>query len=141
MKRFKLSKNFYLDEYIPKSLYLKWEHSPTVLFGILDYRMIKANQMLRDKFGPVIINNWWHGGDRQWSGFRTPDSPHYSPTSQHSHGRASDKLFTEATAYEVRKYIKMHYKALGITCIEENVDWVHTDFRWTNKGELHIVYP
>lgn len=141
MKRIRLSKNFHLDEYIPKELYLKWQHKPHVLIGLLDYKLILADQMLRDKFGSTTINNWYIGGNRNWSGIRTPESPYYSPTSQHSMGRASDKVFKDVTAYEVRSYIKMHFRALGITCIEENVSWVHSDCRWTNKDELHLVYP
>ncbi len=141
MKRIRLSRNFHLDEYIPKELYLKWQHKPHVLIGLLDYKLILADQMLRDKFGSTTINNWWIGGNRNWSGIRTPESPYYSPTSQHSMGRASDKVFKDVTAHEVRSYIKMHYRALGITCIEENVSWVHSDCRWTNKEELHLVYP
>lgn len=141
MKRIRLSKNFHLDEYIPKELYLKWQHKPHVLIGLLDYKLILADQMLRDKFGSTTINNWWIGGNRNWSGIRTHESPYYSATSQHSMGRASDKVFKDVTVHEVRSYIKMHYRALGITCIEENVSWVHSDCRWTNKEELHLVYP
>jgi len=34
------------------------------------------------------------------------------------------------------------YMELGLTCIEENVSWVHSDLRaLLNPGELLIVYP
>jgi hypothetical protein len=141
MKRIQLTKNLWLDEYIPENLYKRLQKKPHILIGLLDRRLVMADQMLRDHFGPVTINNWWYGGERNWSGIRTPESPYYSPTSQHSMGRASDKVFKDVTAHEVRSYIKMHYRALGITCIEENVSWVHSDCRWTNKEELHLVYP
>lgn len=139
--RIQLTKNFWLDEYIPKELYESLAHKPDILIGLLDKININADQILRDKFGPVTINNWWFGGERNWSGIRTPDSPYYSKTSQHSFGRASDKIFSYASAEEVRNYIKIHYKTLGITCIEANVSWTHSDVRWTRSDELLIVYP
>ena len=142
MQRVKLSKNFYLDEYIPEGLYRQLENRPHVLIGLIDRRLITADQRLRNVFGPVTINNWATGGDRNWSGIRTPDSPFYSPTSQHSWGRASDKVFSHATPEEVRSYIKIHWKKLGIKCIEENVSWVHSDVRYVMKQkELLLVYP
>ena len=118
--RITVSKNLFLDEYIPKEAYLKFEKMPHILIGQLDVRLVKADQMLRDKFGAVTINNWWIGGDRNWSGLRTANSPYYSPTSQHSFGRASDKLFLSTPAEEIRQYIEQNWQILGITCIEIN---------------------
>ncbi len=141
MNRIKLTNNLWLDEYIPRELYLKFKDKPHILIGLLDRRLVMADQMLRDVFGSVTINNWFVGGERNWSGIRTPDSPYYSETSQHSWGRASDKLFKNVTAQEVREYIKGMYEELGITCIEENVSWVHSDVRWTRSTDLLIVYP
>ena len=141
MKRIKLTDNFWLDEYIPKHLYEQFWQRSHILIGLLDRRLIIADQLLRDKFGPVTINNWWYGGNRNWSGIRTIESPYYSQTSQHSWGRASDKIFKEVSADEVRTYIKGLYEELGITCIEEDVSWVHSDVRWTKSSELLLVYP
>ncbi|MFH2094195.1 MAG: hypothetical protein ABIJ16_00740 [Bacteroidota bacterium] len=142
MVRVQLTKNFYLDEYIPKALYEKFSSKPHILTGLIDKRLVLADQALRDKFGPVTINSWWNGGDRNWSGLRTPESPQYSATSQHTFGRASDKIFRDVTAEEVRKYIRDNWKTLGITCIEDNVSWVHSDIRFIlNQKDLLIVKP
>ena len=140
MKRIKLSKNINLDEYIPEKLYRKYIGREHILIGLIDSRLVKADQLLRDEFGAMTINNWWIGGNRNWSGLRTPDSSYYSPTSQHSFGRASDKLFS-VSAGEVRQYIKNNWQKLGITCIEENVSWVHSDVRYYKSDNLLIVYP
>jgi hypothetical protein len=140
MSRIALTANLYLDEYIPKELYLKYEKNPTILIGLLDRRLIYADQKLREHFGPVTINNWYIDGDRNWSGLRTSASSDYSPTSQHSFGRASDKLF-KAPAEDVRKYIQENWQSLGITCIESGVSWVHSDVRFYNQGSLLIVHP
>ncbi|HAH24945.1 MAG TPA: hypothetical protein DCL77_14525 [Prolixibacteraceae bacterium] len=139
MGRISLTPNLFLDEYIPKAMYLKYEKTPWILIGMLDRRLIKADQLLRDKFGSVTINNWWNDGERQWSGIRTEESPDYSLTSQHTFARASDKLFSLATEEEVREYIKVHWRELGITCIEKGVSWVHSDVRWWQGDSLLIV--
>ncbi len=141
MKRIPLSKNFFLDEYIPKDLYLLHENRPTVLMGLIDQNLVKADQKLRNIFGPATINNWWNGGDRNWSGLRLPASPFYSPTSQHSFGRASDKLFSQHSADEIRSYIKLNFLNLGINCIEDKVTWLHSDVRFFPGNELLIVNP
>jgi hypothetical protein len=141
MGRIQLTANLFLDEYIPKELYLKHKNTPQVLIGLIDSRLIKADQMLRDQFGPVTINNWWNEGSRQWSGLRTKESSDYSPTSQHTYGRASDKLFDDADAETVRQYIIQHWKELGLTCIEAGVSWVHSDVRNWNGQRLLIVTP
>ena len=141
MSRIRLTQNLWLDEYIPNELYNQYQDRPHILIGLLDERLIRADQLLRDRFGPVTINNWWHGGERNWSGIRLQGSPFYSFTSQHSFGRASDKLFWNVTAEEVRSYIKIAWAELGITCIEDNVSWIHTDVRWNQNNNLLIVQP
>lgn len=142
--RIRIANNFFLDEYIPKKLYdflvvtLKKTH---LAIGLLDKRLIQADQMLRDEFGPTTINNWIHDGPRNWSGIRTPESLDYSFTSQHPYGRASDKIYTDASAEEVRRYIKKHWKELGITCIESDVGWVHSDTRWIYNQRYLLIVP
>lgn len=139
--RIALTTNLFLDEYIPRSLYEKYKAFPAILTGLLDKRLILADQALRDHFGPVTINNWWMEGPRQYSGLRTTESPDFSPTSQHTFGRASDKLFSLATAEEVREWIRKNWQSLSIFCIEENVNWVHSDCRYTQNQQLLIVTP
>lgn len=141
MKRINLTPNLFLDEYIPKDLYLKFIDRPHILIGLLDHRLVEADQKLRTVFGSVTINNWYTGGDRNWSGIRTLETTLFSFTSQHAHGRASDKLFSNAKAEEVRQYIRLHWRELGITCIEDNVSWVHSDVRYLTGNELLIVQP
>lgn len=142
MTRFKLDKNLYLDEYIPKELYTNYQDRLHILIGLIDSRLIKADQMLRDVFGSVTINNWYSGGERNWSGLRLSGSPYFSATSQHSFGRASDKIFANASAQEVRTYIKEHWRELGITCIEDDVTWVHSDVRhYFDQKDLLVVKP
>ncbi|MCO6501358.1 MAG: hypothetical protein J5I47_13415 [Vicingus serpentipes] len=137
LPKINLTPKLYLHEYIPESLYVKYAKSkPHYLIGLLDKKLITVDQFMRERYGKVTINNWYYGGNRNWSGIRTPDSPYYSQFSQHSYGRASDKIFKEITAEEVRADIKNNYvslyKELGLSCIEDNVDWLHSDVRFHN---------
>ena len=59
MDRIQLTTNLYLDEYIPRELYMLHQHKPHGLVGLLDSRLINSDQLLRTKFGQVTINNWW----------------------------------------------------------------------------------
>lgn len=137
--RVQLSRNLFLDEYIPKHLFDSY--NVAVLVGMLDKRLIESDQKLRNYFGYVTINNWRNKGGRTASGIRTLNMPYYSPTSQHSFGRASDKVFKDVHAAEVRSYIRKHWKELGISAIENNVNWVHTDVRWRLDGKLFEFNP
>jgi hypothetical protein len=137
MKKIALTNNLFLHEYIPKELYEKYEErKPHYLIGMLDKKLITVDQFMRERYGKVTINNWFYGGNRNWSGIRTSDSSYYSQFSQHTYGRASDKLFKEATAEEVRSDIKENYinfyRELGLSCIENNVSWPHSDVRYHN---------
>ena len=156
MKRILVQKNLFLDEYIPRELYIQYQDRPHILRGLIDDRLPLADQALRDKFGAVTINNWWGLTDAQFeieivktkdrwirneSGLRIFGTVTGAKLSQHFFGRASDKIFKNATAEEVREYIKKWYRILGITCIEDNVSWVHSDIRNTGSDELLIVNP
>jgi len=134
--RTQLTKNLYLDEYVPVVLYERYPEN--VLKGFIDERLVLSDQKLRDRYGRVTINNWFVGGNRNHSGIRTPDSKYYSSGSQHSWGRASDKIFDDVYAEEVQNDIQKNelWKMLGIFGLEIGVSWVHTDVRWTYTGKL-----
>ena len=95
-------KHFLIEELVPPKVYADrgrkaWE--------LIDVRILKTIDMLRDKYGQMTINNWKWAGSREWSGLRTPNSPYYSPYSQHTFGRAVDIIFKDKTAEEVRQDI------------------------------------
>lgn len=157
MKRVQLTNNFYLDEYIPRELYMQhigYEHR---LIGLIDRRVVIADQKLRERFGATTINNWWGLSDEQFklerskpaghvwvrneSGLRLHGTSTGASLSQHLYGRASDKIYNSVSAREVREYIKLNYQALGITCIEDNVSWVHSDTRYHTNSGLLVVHP
>lgn len=127
---------FKAHELVPPAIYDKFGDRS---FMFIDDRLLKLCDALRDEFGPATINNYKYGGDRVASGLRSPDSPYYSPTSQHSFGRAVDIIFKDIGASGVRGIIKSnpnHWTrgvAKSIT-LEDEVSWVHIDIRNGPKG-------
>ena len=120
-------KHFDIKELVPPHIF---EQRGEKAWELLDERALRTLDSLRDKFGPITVNNWAFGGDRKWSGLRTPESPYYSETSQHSYGRAFDCIFHKKEAEEVRQYLlKNRDEFPAITSIELDVSWLHFDCR------------
>lgn len=125
--------HFQLHELLPPDAYYDrgddgWQ--------LLDERLLRAIDALRDRYGPMTINNWYWGGEREWSGLRTPDSPYYSRYSQHSFGRAADILFSDVSVEHVRREIRQSpddpaHQLIG--SLELNVSWLHIDVRNCNR--------
>ena len=107
---------------------------------LLDPKMLKLIDVLRDWLGPATINNWYWDGHRENSGLRTPQSPYYRKYSQHSFGRAFDMLFKNYTAEEVRAIIEdridelLALTGLDSITVENGVAWLHIDNRNNNAG-------
>lgn len=138
----KLSKNFWLQEFLPPEIF---EMSPAgILF--LDPRIIAIAQAVRDRYGkPVTINNWMDGGNYINSGYRDPLCKVGALFSQHKFGRAADLKIEDMVEEEVRQDIIKnwdHFRQFGLTTIEsDTLTWVHCDCRWTNQDKLFIVKP
>lgn len=121
-------RHFDIQELVPPHIY---EAMGDKAWELLDERSLITIDALRDHFGPIIINDWHSGGNRKWSGLRTPASPYYSETSQHSYGRAFDCLFLQVSIEKVRQEV-LRTRAVKfpyITGIELNVSWFHFDVR------------
>jgi hypothetical protein len=123
-------KYFKIQELVPPEVFEKRGYKS---WELMDQKMLIVIDRLRDMFGPMIINNWHIGGERKWSGLRTPDSPYYSPYSQHTFGRAFDIIFTEAGIDDVRRYILNHESEFPeIGGVELDTSWLHIDGRNAN---------
>ncbi len=124
-------KYFEIHEFVPPEVYAERKEKSIEL---IDSRILFMADLLREQFGPATINNWYWGGNREWSGLRTSDSPYYSKYSQHTFGRAVDMLFKNAVAETVRQRIlEMPGMYIGINAIEMGVSWVHIDCRNCNR--------
>lgn len=71
------------------------------LWVMLDERILQTIDKLRDKFGPIIINNWGAGGPRKESGLRVFDTPTGAACSPHKVGKAVDFLCKNCSPKEV----------------------------------------
>ena len=101
---FYIPKHFKAYELVDRKTYsIRGEKS----FELIDSRILYTIDMLREYYGvSIIINNWKFGGEREWSGLRTKESPYYSDYSQHSFGRAVDFLIKGIDSKIVRNNIK-----------------------------------
>jgi hypothetical protein len=127
------SKHFEIHELVPSVVFDKFGESSWMF---VDDRLLQSIDKIKEKFpeGAMYINNYKWGMDRHWSGLRTPDFKGYSPTSQHSFGRAADCVFTKYSTDEVRKYIIENINEFPyIKGIEKNVSWLHIDVRNVDK--------
>ena len=131
--------HFAIHELVPEGVY---KARGELAWSLMDERVLKTIDRLRERYGPMTINNYKWGGSRSWSGLRTPDSPYFSQYSQHTFGRAIDCLFADISAEDVRKDINAnpnHPDFELITAIEEGVSWLHIDCR--NTDRLQRFYP
>jgi len=130
-------KYFKAHELIPPDIYAKYGERA---FFLMDDRVLRLQDAIREEFGPATVNDYHWGGSREWSGLRTPDSPWYSKLSQHSFGRSVDSIRKVITAEEIRDHIKTNPKrwldAAGVESItlEDGTSWLHTDVRNGKPG-------
>ena len=136
--------HFILQELVDRQTYLEygdkaWEFfDPRALFSldaiwdlINSYRVQKGYKPRR-----VYINNWYWGGDREWSGFRPCSCPVGAVCSPHRRGCAFDFIVEGLAASDVRKRILISQYTNDdlkyITRMEHlkngtPINWVHFD--------------
>lgn len=154
MERIKVSKNFYLDEFIDIHSYFKTENNG---YNSLDKRLINIAQLLREKYGKSVLINTWHkvfedlkneisideiikiveNNDYykgikvyKWSGTRTNRTLIGSKTSAHRLFKAIDPKGDEKELYEIVKNNAKTFHDLGVRRLE-NIEitkgWLHID--------------
>ncbi|PJE79662.1 hypothetical protein CI610_01376 [invertebrate metagenome] len=122
-----LPKHFKTQELVPPEVYNRLNEKALTM---MDDRVLITLDQLREQFGPTTVNDWCFGGHYQQSGLRTTDCEHYSPTSQHTFGRAADCKFHDLDAETVRKeIIKNKLSFPHITFMEDGTHWLHFDVR------------
>lgn len=146
-ERIKVSKNFFLDEFIDPHTYLISEDRG---LSILDFRLIKIAQRLRNKINrPLGINNWWGYFEEnecdtpydeiikdiesnsvltirgkknrifKWSGYRPPHCKIGAKRSAHKLGQAIDPKGDENYYYEIIKNNAKEFYNLGVRRLED----------------------
>lgn len=106
---------------------------------------LMALDALREKFGPITVNNWKSGGQYKESGLRDFGTSTGAKYSMHKYGGAFDCKFKDYTPKEVAAYILAHPQEFPtLTCIE-NPDstptWLHIDDRNHGQAGIWVVNP
>lgn len=145
MKRLKVSQNFYLDEFVCPELYNKFGFNSQ---WFIRKELIAICQYIRTHINkPLVINNWFNGGNYAYSGLRPLSGGVGAFNSLHRYGAAVDIKVQGRTSAQVYLFIKEHWEALnkiGLTTLENikhTPTWVHLDCRNTTSKELVIVNP
>jgi hypothetical protein len=164
-----VSKNFDIREFIPKHI---WDHFGQASTWFVNEKAVKCAEFyksffttyFKNKYGNdkvkavlIVINNWHTGGQKQWSGLRTPEFTEGGKLSQHRFMNAFDSeiqiVFTDGTKKEA-EYKEIHevihkneaeFMANGVSRIESlsgAPGWLHTDFAWCpNATSILVVNP
>jgi hypothetical protein len=88
-----------------------------------------------------VINDWWEGGQRNYSGYRPPNCIVGAEESDHKRMLAIDCHQTIMSPEEWREKIRKDYELLKsistLSCMEKDTPtWVHLSRRWTNLPTL-----
>jgi len=133
-------------------MYEKWGER---CWQLLDERMVRSAQDLRNYFGPLTINDWHVGGKFQQRGLRTweffidEDEPieyalecYAASRSQHKYGRAVDLHSTAYSADEMREAVINGTCLTEFTAIESfpGMSWFHGDVRSVKPNSLSGFY-
>jgi len=126
-------KHFALNELVPPDVIASRGEQA---WQLMDDRILRGADWLREKFGPCVINGKFAGKGFTESGLRNPLTTTGAKWSQHKFGRAVDLKFLKVNVKEVYDYILANQpeaRANGITTVENIVDtkgqWLHIDCR------------
>jgi hypothetical protein len=126
-------KYFALNELVPPDVIASRGEQA---WQLMDERILRGADWLREKFGPCVINGKFGGKGFTESGLRNPLTTTGARWSQHKFGRAVDLKFLKVNVKEVYDYILANQpeaRANGITTVENIIDtkgqWLHIDCR------------
>lgn len=121
------SKYFKLYELLPKELYVDEEKG----WDMIDAKLIETLDKIRGMLGvPLICNNWYWGGSRNYCGYRPKDCKIGAKFSQHKQGNAVDLISKKMTAEQMRKIVIENQNKLPYNIrIERGVSWFHFDLK------------
>ena len=141
MKLIKVTKNFYLQEYIDPFF---WGIYAEQCIRFLDPVKFTLSQFLRDRYGKSItINNWHVKGIYKESGLRRRNTKTGSYYSAHKSGRADDLKIKGMIAEEVRQDILKHealFFEQGLRAIElDTPTWVHLSTENFNMRSIKLI--
>ena len=151
-------RHFKIEEWLPERYFKAMSKIYAVdrLWNIFDERILFVFDLLRDRYGPIIMNTWHSRtlmvlyGRHEWRGYRDHTSRYvrrdgtgaFGNLSQHRFGRAGDGVPLDTSAQAIRRDIfddPWHDDFKHITCVEKGVEWLHVDTRNHNKSKCGIL--
>lgn len=138
---------FKLYEVLPKEFYdATYPVYGDKLWLMFDDRGLRTLDAIRIAYGPIVLNNWFFGGNNQLRGWRPMQCKTGAKISQHKFGRGFDFKPVNCTVETIREDCKTNpwEKCFQlITCIEDDVSWFHMDFRNYDKLKegLKVIKP
>ena len=165
----KISKNFDIEEFVPKDKFLKFGQSCTWFINpkivqlaefykefFIDYYTKKyTNKKVSNVL--IVINNWHKGGSYQYRGWRPKNYLEGGEDSQHRLANGfdcdinivfEDGSQMEADYKEIHKAILSNealFISKGLSAIEDvsiAATWLHSDCRWIpNQNKILVVKP
>lgn len=129
------TKHFRIEELVSPEFFAAFRLRGPAMFMAFDLRALATLDRLRERFGPITVNDWLWGGKFTLSGLRPMGSGTGAALSQHIFGRAFDCKFRQAHADEVRAELKSgRLRGRGevfefVARIEEfpGMGWLHFD--------------
>lgn len=103
---------------------------------LLDERLLITLDRMRVVYGPMWINSWAVGGEKEWNGLWTPECPFCNGYSQHMFGRAANITFENFTIAEVHNDIMNGHSLKEfeyITTVMPEQEYLHVDVRNGNR--------
>jgi hypothetical protein len=129
---------FHVSELVPPTLFGKYGEKRS--WNFVNKRAFDNLVKFRKYVGhSFIINSYNNGGPREWSGLRTPDSPFYSQTSQHSFANAYDIQCPDLKPKELQDIVQQVYADYEIGGLELASTWTHIDWRYNLDGSLTVI--
>ena len=137
-----IPKHFKIYELIPREEYCKYiKRKGDKLWLMFDRNLLITIDVLREKFGTLVINDWYWGGENQYRGWRPMNILLGAELSQHKFGRAVDFTPQKVTVNEVREYIRANQDLYPlISAMEDEVNWCHVDTRNWDRSKRGILF-
>lgn len=125
-------KHFELYEVLPPVMYGRVKKLGIIAWQMFDPYCLVTNDRLRERFGPIIINDWFWDGRFKYSGWRPFNCPDGAFLSIHKRGAGFDLKFSKVRADEVRADMRANP---DLPCFEyihrveefEGMSWFHFD--------------
>lgn len=138
---------FQLYEVLPREFYnATIKIYGDILWGMFDDRGLRTLDLIRAKYGPLVLNDWYFGGVNQYRGWRPTQCKTGAKISQHKFGRGFDFKPVNCTVEAIREDCKANpwEKCFQlITRIEDGVSWFHFDHKNHDKLKegLKVIKP